>query len=78
MYFIKTYLKSEGQKKVKVNDTEYQGQMKERNFLSIANFFVSYVLRGWYTFDWKAFLWLRYFCAGKNFDAHVVNIISLI
>ena len=29
MYFIKTYLKSEGQKKVKVNDTEYQGQMKE-------------------------------------------------
>ena len=32
MYFITTYLKSEGHLKVKVKDTEYQGQMKENQF----------------------------------------------
>ena len=31
-------------------------KLKEMNFPSTINVFVIYVLRGWYFFDWKAFV----------------------
>ena len=68
MYSIKTCLKDQNHLKVKV--TQYQGQIKGNQFLVQCNgnfwwpiqrscllqIFLRSVLRGWYGFDWKAFL----------------------
>ena len=50
-------IKGQGHLKAKVKAVQYQGQLLKINFrCEIVNVFVIYVLRGWYAFDWKAFL----------------------
>ena len=52
-------IKGQGHLKVKVKAVQYQGQLLKINFRClIVNIFVICVLRGWYPFDWKAFLFL--------------------
>ena len=50
VHFIKTYWNGQG--------TDYQAQMKGNQFFAVSIFVIS-VLRGWYIFYRKAFLWFK-------------------
>ena len=55
--FLSNMIKGQGHLKVKVKATQYQGQLLKYQFYVLdCTCFVIYVLRGWYAFDWKAFL----------------------
>ena len=70
LFYTETYLKGQGHLKVKVKVTQYQFQIKGNQFSVYYKCFVIYVLPGWYTLNWKAFL---FFNLVKRGNEHLIQ-----